>query len=225
MKAAKHTAMNQFASHQGELMVNHIPITRLSSRVGQTPYYAYDSSVIKQQLAHLRQSLPSSIKLHYAIKANPMPALVCYMAKHLDGLDVASGQELHLALDSLMSPEHISFAGPGKSQQELSMALAAGVTLNLESITELERVIQLSKSLALAAKVAIRVNPNFELKTSGMKMGGGAQQFGVDLEQVPAMLAQIQSASLEFMGLHIFAGSQNLNADALIEAHNQTFAL
>jgi diaminopimelate decarboxylase len=69
------------------------------------------------------------------------------------------------------------------------------------------------------------VNPDFELKSSGMKMGGGAKQFGVDAEQVPALLAEIGRAGLAFEGFHLFAGSQNLKPEAIVEAQSKSFDL
>ena len=69
------------------------------------------------------------------------------------------------------------------------------------------------------------MNPDFELKGSGMKMGGGAQQFGVDAERVPALLAELALADVEWLGFHVFAGSQNLNADILSDAQRKTVEL
>ena len=154
-----------------------------------------------------------------------MPAIVDFMADQVDGLDVASGKELTTALNSGKSPVCISFAGPGKNKQELLMALASGITINIESNTELERIIQLSQQHNLTANVAVRINPDFELKTSGMRMAGGAQQFGIDAEQAPLILERINAAALNFRGLHIFTGSQNLNPTAICEAHNNIYAL
>jgi diaminopimelate decarboxylase len=165
------------------------------------------------------------VHLHYAMKANPMPAVVQHLAGLVDGFDIASGGELRVALDTPMAPHLISFAGPGKSDADLSCAIAAGVVLNLESEGEMERAAAIGKQLALVPKVAVRVNPDFELKSSGMKMGGGPKQFGVDAERVPAMLARIGELGLDFQGFHIFSGSQNLKAEAITEAHEKTFAL
>jgi diaminopimelate decarboxylase len=220
-----HCEMSQFKSHNNQLLVNNIPLTRLAQRAGQTPFYAYDRSVIQQKIDELRQTFENEASIHYAIKANPMPALVDFIADKVDGLDVASGKELTTALNSGKSPACISFAGPGKNEKELLMALAAGITINIESNTELERIIQLSEQHNLTANVAVRINPDFELKTSGMRMAGGAQQFGIDAEQAPLILERIKAASLNFRGLHIFTGSQNLNPTAICEAHNNIYAL
>jgi len=217
--------MRQFSVKDGELLVGGIPLSRLASRVGQTPFYAVDRSLLRRRVAELRAALPKAVKLHYAMKANPMPALVGYMAGLVDGIDVASGGELRVALNAGAEPAEISFAGPGKSAAELQQAVAAGVLLNVESPREVQQLAAISAALGQPARVAVRVNPDFELKSSGMKMGGGAKQFGVDAEQVPHLLAQIGAAQLQFEGFYFFAGSQSLNAQAICFAQQQSYAL
>jgi diaminopimelate decarboxylase len=177
------------------------------------------------RVALLRQHLPEEVQLHFAMKANPMPAVVQHMAGLVDGLDVASGAELRVALDTPMNPSMISFAGPGKSDNELSSAVAAGIVVNLESEQEMERIARIGKQAGMRPKVAVRINPDFELKSSGMKMGGGPKQFGVDAERVPAMLDRMGSLELDFEGFHIFSGSQNLKAASIQDAHEKTFDL
>lgn len=207
------------------LQIGGVPLTRLAQRVGRTPFYAYDRRLVTERIAQLRQVLPSDLHLHYAIKANPMPALVQSIVPHVDGLDVASAGELKAALDAGAAPATISFAGPGKRTEELANAVAAGVVINMESENEMQRIAQLAQAQGLRPRVAIRVNPDFELKTSGMKMGGGPKQFGVDAERVPAMLASLSALPLEFVGFHIFSGSQNLSATAIQETQTKTFEL
>lgn len=219
------SVLEAFPVENGELMIGGVPLTRLAARVGQTPFYAYDRTKITERVAHLRAHLPAEIRLHYAIKANPMPAVVQHLAGLVDGFDLASGGELPVALDTTMSANHISFAGPGKSVWEIGSAIAAGVTLNLESETELERAAHLGEQQGIRPRVAIRVNPDFELKASGMKMGGGPKQFGIDAERVPDVLKRIGELDLDFQGFHIFSGSQNLKPEAIIEAQEKTFAL
>ena len=220
-----HTPMSQFRSEDGELLVNGQPIGRIAARLGRTPFYVYDRSLLDARVAQLRAALPRAIKLHYAMKANPMPALVCHMARRVDGIDVASAGELLVALDAGADPREISFAGPGKTEAELHQAVAAGILINVESFRELPVLAAAQAVLGLPARVAVRVNPDFELKSSGMKMGGGPKQFGVDAEQVPELLAEIGRAGLAFEGFHLFAGSQNLKPDAIIEAQQKSFAL
>jgi diaminopimelate decarboxylase len=147
------------------------------------------------------------------------------MSALVDGLDVASARELQIALDAGVSPEHISFAGPGKTPEELEVAVAAGILLNVESELEVARLATIAQRTGAQPRVAVRVNPDFELKTSGMKMGGGPKQFGVDAERVPALLREIGRLPIEFEGFHIFSGSQNLHADAIVEAQQKSVEL
>jgi len=217
--------MLQFKTAGGELLVGGQTLTRLAARVGQTPFFAYDRGLLRQRVAQLRHALPAGIKLHYAMKANPMPAVVGWMAGLVDGIDVASAGELQVALDAGADPAEISFAGPGKRDIELRQAVAAGVLVNVESMRELPVLAKASQELGLPARVALRVNPDFELKGSGMKMGGGPKQFGVDVEVVPQALAAMQSLGLSFEGFHLFAGSQNLRAESICEAQHKSYAL
>ncbi|NMQ28135.1 pyridoxal-dependent decarboxylase, exosortase A system-associated [Candidatus Accumulibacter phosphatis] len=217
--------MRQFPIRDGELVVGGMPLTRLAARVGQTPFYAYDRGSLTRRVAELRAVLPPALKLHYAMKANPMPALVCHMAGLVDGIDVASGGELKVALDAGANPHETSFAGPGKQRTEMQQAVAAGILINIESFREVRELAAISDQTGDRARVAVRVNPDFELKSSGMKMGGGAKQFGVDAEQVPELLAEIGRSGLNFEGFHLFAGSQNLKPEAIVEAQGKSFEL
>ena len=220
-----HVPMDQFAVKDGELVVGGERLSVLAARVGQTPFYAYDRGLLVARVAGLRKALPPEIKLHYAMKANPMPAVVGFMAKLVDGIDVASAGELKVALDAGANPLEISFAGPGKRDAELRQAVASRVLINIESFREISALADISADLGLAARVAVRVNPDFELKGSGMKMGGGPKQFGVDVEQMPELLAQIGRSGLAFEGFHLFAGSQNLRADSICEAQQKSYDL
>ncbi len=220
-----HAPMNQFAVRQGELVVGEKRLSTLAEQVGQTPFYAYDRALLRARVAELRAVLPPAVKLHYAMKANPMPAVVGLMAGLVDGIDVASGSELKVALDAGADPQELSFAGPGKRDTELRQAVAAGVLINLESFREVGALAAISQDLALPARVAVRVNPDFELKGSGMKMSGGPKPFGVDAEQVPRLLGEIAAAGLAFEGFQLFAGSQNLRADAICEAQQKSYEL
>ncbi|GAB4466177.1 MAG: pyridoxal-dependent decarboxylase, exosortase A system-associated [Burkholderiaceae bacterium] len=214
-----------FAVQDDQLIVGGLPLSQLVARVGRTPFYAYDRASIAERVGQLRAALPDSISLHYAVKANPMPALVGYVARLVNGLDVASAGELRVALDSGMAPRDISFAGPGKQGVELEMAVAAGILINVESLREIRLLEGISQRLGRAARAAVRVNPDFELKSSGMKMGGGPKQFGIDAERVPEALAEIGARGLAFEGFHIFSGSQNLRAAAICEAQEKSYEL
>ncbi|MYN25127.1 pyridoxal-dependent decarboxylase, exosortase A system-associated [Duganella levis] len=213
-----HAELRQFPVQDDCLQLGGIALTRLAERVGRTPFYAYERNHIQSRIGLLRQVLPAGVHLHYAVKANPMPALVQMMASLVDGFDVASGGEMKIALDAGMPSPRISFAGPGKSNAELRSAVAAGVVLHLESEDEMARAARVGELLGIRPRVAVRVNPEFELKYAGMKMAGGARQFGVDAERVPVMLRKLGQLELDFQGFHLFCGAQNLSAKAICEA-------
>jgi diaminopimelate decarboxylase len=220
-----HPTIRLFDVMGGCLAMSGTPINRLAERAGGTPFFAYDRQLITSRVALLRSALPSEIHLSYAVKANPMPAIVQHLAGLVDAFDVASALEMKTALDTPMPAAQISFAGPGKTTVELTQAVAAGVIIELESENEAARVLDLGNRLGIRPRVALRVNPDFQVKGSGMRMGGGPQQFGVDVEEVPALLQDLAAADLEFLGFHVFAGSQNLYAEVLCEALKRNVAL
>lgn len=225
MSAPTHAALERLAAADGELVFGGMRLSQLTQRVGRTPFYAYDREALRARVDELRAILPAGISLHYAMKANPMPALVAYMTALVDGIDVASAGELAVALDAGADPREVSFAGPGKSETELAQAAAAGILINCESMREIALLGDIARRTGQAVRVAVRVNPDFELKSSGMKMGGGPKQFGIDAEQVPQALAEIARHELAFEGFHIFSGSQNLRAESICEAQNKAYEL
>ena len=235
-----HAAMDQFVVTNGELSVGGLTVSQLAERAGQTPFYVYDRALIQRRVAELRRSLPPGLHLHYAMKANPMPAVVALLARGdsaVDGIDVASGGELAVALAQGADPRHISFAGPGKREGELRLAVQAGIVVNAESSREVATLARLAAEIGRPARVALRVNPDFELKASGMKMGGGAKPFGIDVDQIAAVLAEMAThappgsltsaapGGLLFEGFQIFAGSQSLSAQAIVDAQQNAYAL
>ncbi|WP_114327658.1 pyridoxal-dependent decarboxylase, exosortase A system-associated [Candidatus Colwellia aromaticivorans] len=224
-QAPKHADMSHFANNKNELVIGGKMISQIDKLVGSTPFYAYDKALIANKVASLKSALPEKIQLHYAIKANPLPSLVHFMVDHVSGFDVASKKEMLLALQSGMPANEISFAGPGKTHDDIQAAIIAGITLHTESKTEISRAIELGESLNIKPNIAIRVNPAFELKASGMKMSGGSKPFGIDEELLPKLLNKLPYDKINFRGFHIFAGSQNLKAEAIIEMHDKTFAL
>lgn len=211
------------ANAQGRLAVGGNDIEALIGRAGDTPLFVYDMALIAAKVASLRTALPVQVGIHYAIKANPMPALVSAMVDLVDGLDVASEGEMHIAIAA--GAPHISFAGPGKRDREIEAAISAGVTLNLESEGEAARALSLAGKLGVTPSLAVRVNPDFDLKGSGMRMGGGAKPFGVDADRAAALVRQIIGQGANWRGFHIFAGSQSLDAAAIAETQRQTIEL
>ena len=214
--------MDKFDTSVAELQVGGLPLSRLAERVGQTPFYAYDRSLIAARIAAVRQVVPPGVRLHYAIKANPMPALVGFMCPLVDGVDVASAGELKLALDAGADARCIGFAGPGKREAELRQAVASGVLLHVESARELRLLAAAAQALGMPARVALRINPDFELRGAGMHMGGGAKAFGIDAEQVPALLRSMHQDGVVFEGFHAYPGSQNLRGEVIAESLRRT---
>jgi diaminopimelate decarboxylase len=210
---------------EGELAIGGKRASDLVAEAGRTPLFVYSRERLDARVAELRAALPSRVGLNYAVKANPHLAVIGHMAPLVDGFDIASSGELALCVAVGIDPRRISFAGPGKRDDELEAAIAAGVTLNCESEGEGARAIAIGQRLGKAPRIAIRVNPSFEMKGSGMKMGGGAKQFGVDAERVPDLARKLIAEGAEWRGLHIFTGSQTLSADAIIEAQGNVLEL
>lgn len=222
---AQHAPSFAFFVVGGEIAPGGVPLSRLAEAVGRTPFYVYDRAAIRAGVAGLRAKLPPTLHLHYAIKANPYPAVVHELAHLTDGLDVASAGEMMVALDTGIDPSRITFAGPGKSPAEIRRAVAAGITMTAESEAQLDLAVAAASSLGVEPRIALRVNPAFELKASGMKMGGGPKPFGIDEDKLPALLGRMRREGVPLVGLHIFGGSQNLRAEAIVEAQNRTFEL
>ncbi|HEX8262656.1 MAG TPA: pyridoxal-dependent decarboxylase, exosortase A system-associated [Allosphingosinicella sp.] len=213
-----------FAAEQGMLLIAGRRADSLVEEAGDTPLFLYDVGKVAAQVDLFRSHFPG-VNLHYAIKANTYAPLLSRVANMVDGLDVASAGEMEAALAAGTDASEISFAGPGKRDDELAAAIAAGATLNLESEGEAERALAIGRAQGRRPRLAVRVNPDFEIKGSGMRMGGGAKPFGVDSARVPALVRRLIEGGAEWRGFHIFAGSQALAAEALIEAQRATVEL
>jgi len=214
-----------FASLGGELVIGGRRASELVAEARRTPLFVYSREHLDRRMAELRAALPARVGVNYAVKANPHPAVIAHMAPLVDGFDIASAGELMLCVAAGIDPRRISFAGPGKRDDELEAAIRAGVTLNCESEGEGDRALAIGARLGIAPRIAVRVNPSFVMTGSGMKMGGGAKQFGVDADRVPALARHLIAEGAEWRGLHIFTGSQTLSADAIIEAQTNVLAL
>ena len=196
----------------------------LVEEAGDTPLFVYDLGLVRGRIGRFRSAFPG-VHLHYAVKANPFPPLLERIGRDVDGLDVASGGELELAIAAGADPARISFAGPGKRDRELAAAIDHGITVNCESEGEVERALSLAAAAGKRPRLAVRVNPDFEIKGAGMRMGGGAKPFGIDSSRVPGTVRRIIDGGGDWRGFHIFAGSQALEASALIEAQQASLKL
>ena len=214
-----------FTGEDGMLLIGGCGAASLVEEAGDTPLFVYDMGIVQRQVQDWRDAMPSMLSLHYAVKANPYPPLLHRMAALVDGFDVASGGEMGRALEAGMDPAHVSFAGPGKRDDELIAAIDSGITINLESEGEARRAMAIAGQRGRTPRLAVRVNPDFDLKGSGMRMGGGAKPFGVDADRAAALARSLIDAGADWRGWHIFAGSQALDASALIETQAATVAL
>ena len=218
MNHALNSALTHFTRQEQELTIGGVTLSSLAKQYG-TPLYIYDRDIIKRKSRVLRTALPEKLKIYFAVKANPHQEIIRLMGELYDGFDVASAGEAKQVIQAGISPERISFAGPGKSVAELQYVIDQQIGgLSIECEQEFEHIRKICSRLGKTANVLVRVNPDFDLSQSGMKMGGGPKQFGVDSERVPALLQAIQNEKLvNFKGIHIFAGSQNLQADEILQ--------
>ena len=163
------------ADAKGRLLIGGRDAETLVAEAGGTPLFVYDRARIVTQVERFRAAFPPQVALHYAVKANPYAPLLTAMSSLVDGFDIASAGELD-RVSGLGQP--ISFAGPGKRDDELAAAVRTGITINLESEGEADRALAIAKQLGLVPNLAIRVNPPFGLKGAGMKMADSAARSG-----------------------------------------------
>ncbi|MFC4255909.1 pyridoxal-dependent decarboxylase, exosortase A system-associated [Altererythrobacter xixiisoli] len=214
-----------FAVIDGELAIAGLTASTIVEQAGQTPLFVYSADMLRARMAALRAAMPEQLHIHYAMKANPFAPLLRLMGQLVDGFDIASGGELAMAINAGLDPARISFAGPGKRDGELEQAIVHGVTLNCESPAEIRRSLAIADRVGRVPQLAIRVNPSFELRGSGMKMGGGAKPFGMDEALVVDAARLIIDSGAQWRGLHIFTGSQALDAAAIVETQDNVLTL
>ena len=195
----------------GELIVGNRPAREWVDEVGRTPLFLYSRELINRRIAELRAAMPERLEINYAVKANPFGPVVKHMDALVEGFDIASAGELEIINAAGIKADRVSFAGPGKSQFELESAITQAMAIG--------------ERLGISPRIAIRVNPDFELRGSGMKMGGGAKPFGLDAARVANLAKRLIDAGVEWKGLHIFTGSQSLDADAIIETQANVLGL
>jgi diaminopimelate decarboxylase len=214
---------SDFQAIGSELAIAGSPVSALIAQAGETPLFVYDGGIIRARVASLRQAMPPALAIHYAVKANPQAEVLALMARLVDGFDVASAGELKRAISA--GARSISFAGPGKRDDELSAAIDAGVTINLESEAEADRALRLAEAAGKRPALGVRVNPDFAITGAGLRMAGGARPFGIDADRVPALVRRLVAAGADWRGFHLFVGSQSLDAAAISAAQTATIAL
>ena len=219
-------AKKYFGVSNGELFVGGVGIRNLADKYG-TPSFIYDWGVIDRKLSALRQALPGRFSISYSVKANPNLSIIRHLLSRRCGLEIASAGEFQLAMQAGCEPQNILFAGPGKSPAELELVLSSGIgEIHLESLIEAKRVSEIGRRLGVRANVAIRVNPAAEAEGGAMRMGGRPAAFGVDEEILDEMVdAILADSALCFRGIHVFAGTQILEADTLVNQYRHGLAI
>jgi len=178
----------------------------------QTPYYAYDISVLKQTIDRARvEANRYDYHIHYALKANSTEPIVREMLHAGFGVDCVSGQEMELALAQGFKSTQIAFAGVGKTDWEIDNAINSGIfTLNVESIEELIVIEERAKSLGKHANVALRINPDVNARTHHyITTGLEENKFGISSWMFDRLFETLGKCNhIEFKGLHFHIGSQ-----------------
>lgn len=185
-----------------------------------SPLYVYDLDRVTKQVQVLRQGLPQDAGIYYSLKANPLPSLVQAAVDSGCRLEVTSQNELAVALHTAASADDLLYGGPGKTEEELSSALTAGVRLfSIESWTDMERLHCVATALNLQAKVLLRVNPSGAV-ASGLAMSGADTQFGFAEEELLGASQRLSSLKdhTDVTGFHVYYGTQVASADMISES-------
>ena len=219
--------VERYFGHRGnELLIGGVPVSEIVNLYG-TPLFIYDCGVLQRKLELLRRALPAGFKIYYAIKANPNQTILRYFISQGCGVEIASGGELHQAIAAGCSPDLILFAGPGKARSELELALEQGIgQIHVESLQEIDRIVEIARRLGVQARIAIRVNPDEEAQGGAVRMGGNPSPFGVDEELLDAVLERVLTEQvIDFRGVHLFTGSQILDYKMLLRQYGKALEI
>jgi diaminopimelate decarboxylase len=205
-----------FAVEGADLMVGGIAVRDLAARFG-TPLFIYDAAVIRRSHAALARVLSGFAEIHYSIKANPLRAVIGVLLGEGAGIEIASVGEYRRARSAGADPARILFAGPGKRREELDVVVREGIgEIHLESFEEIETLARIATERSARVPVAIRINPVAEVQGGAMRMGGRPAPFGFDEEELDAVVDRVAACrGLDLRGVHLFAGTQILDADLL----------
>lgn len=213
------------AADDGMLLIGGQRADELIAEAGGTPLFVYDNNIVGSQITRFRAAMPSGIKLFYSVSANPYGELLQFIGRYVEGFRLVSGGEMERLQKAELGGIPMTFAGPGKSDAELEQAILGGATISLESHGEAERAIRTAERLGIKPKLAVRVDPPFEICDDGSERSMAPNPFGFDADDAPAVIRDLIEAGVEFCGIQIFTGSQWLDADALIKVHKQTIEL
>jgi diaminopimelate decarboxylase len=208
----------------GELLIGGVAAEELVAEAGRTPLFAYDNNIVGGQIARLRAAMPDGLALYYSVTANPYEPLLNFIGRYVEGFRVVSRGELERLKRAELAGIPMTFAGPGKLDDELEAGIAAGATISVESEGEARRTILAGEKAGVRPRVEVRVNPPFAIEHGHVTMGARPNPFGIDAEHVPSVVRGLIEAGVDWRGLHIFAAAQSLDASALSEAHKAIIA-
>lgn len=184
-----------------------------------TPFYYYDTELLRQTLSAIRDNITPEMHVHYAVKACANPKVLSIIAQEGFGADCVSGGEVQAAIDAGFPAEKIVYAGVGKSDKEIILGLEHGIfAFNVESIPELEIINQLALQRGKVARVALRINPNVGAHThANITTGLAENKFGIDMQDMEDVIRRTQEMQgIQFIGLHFHIGSQILEMDDFV---------
>ena len=208
-----------FPNDAGELLIGGFAPEEIIAEAGGTPLFVYDNNIVGGQIAALRAAMPDGLAVYYSVSANPYEPLLNFLGRYIDGFRVVSLGELEHLKRAGLAGIGMTFAGPGKLEEELEAGIQAGATISVESEVEASRAIRAAERIGIQPRLAVRVNPPFSISNGRLSLGARPTPFGVDAERVPALVEGLLEADVDWRGLHIFAASQSLDDSALIEAH------
>ena len=212
------------AAEDGQLLIGGYPAEELVAEAGGTPLFAYDNNIVGAQVARFKGAMPDGIALHYSVTANPYEPLLEFLGRYIDGFRIVSLGELKLLQKAQLAGIPMNLAGPGKLDAEIEAAVKAGATVSVESEREAARTIHAGEKVGVRPKISVRVTPPFAIDNGRVTIGSRPSPFGIDAERVPALVQGLIEAGVDWRGLHMFAGAQCLDSEALAEVHRVTVA-
>ena len=195
-----------------ELHLGGIAVSQLVRKYGE-PMYVYDAEVMESHYRKVRAAVPEEIEVLYSMKANPNVSVVAALERLVQGVEVSSLRELHVAQRAGFSADRIIFVGPSKTEAELRAAISTKIScLVIESEDELHRSDRIAAELGQKIQVALRINPAFDSTGSRLKMGGSARQFGIDEEVIAEVINRARSLkNVSISGIHVYLGTRILD--------------
>lgn len=212
------------AADDGQLVIGGFSAEELVAEAGGTPLFVYDNNIVGAQVARFKGAMPDGIALHYSVTANPYEPLLEFLGRYIDGFQIVSLGELKRLQEAQLAGIPMNFAGPGKLDAEIEACVKAGATVSVESEREAARTIQAGEKVGVRPKISVRVTPPFAIDGGRVTIGSRPSPFGVDADRVPALVHGLLEAGGDWRGLHMFAGAQCLDSEALAEVHRVTVA-